>query len=136
MNKSVIICLVDDDDVYKFTFTKKLKGSNIPKKILMFSDGEEALDFMLDNLSNNAALPDVIFLDINMPVMDGWEFLEEFVEIKPKVGKEITIYMVSSSIDPVDYERATKISEVSDYLVKPVEEEQIQDIIERMNLDK
>lgn len=132
MSRSVIICLVDDDDVYKFTFTKTLKSAKIPKKILMFSDGEEALDFMLDNLSNQSALPDVIFLDINMPIMDGWEFLEEFVELKPKVGKEITIYMVSSSIDPVDFEKAKKISAVSDYLIKPVNEDELLVIIEKM----
>ncbi|AEV31937.1 Response regulator receiver domain protein [Owenweeksia hongkongensis DSM 17368] len=129
MNKPFIICLIDDDDIYQFTFTKGLKGNKIAKRILVFSDGEEAIDFMLDNVSNPEALPDVIFLDINMPVMDGWEFLEEFVELKPKVGKEITIYMVSSSVDPADVDRAKAISDVSDYLIKPVGEDQLQKII-------
>jgi len=130
MTKPFIICLIDDDDIYQFTFTKGLKSSKIAKRILVFSDGEEAMDFMLDNVSNPEALPDVIFLDINMPVMDGWEFLEEFVELKPKVGKEITIYMVSSSVDPADVDRAKAISDVSDYLIKPVGEDQLSKIIE------
>ncbi|WP_417608817.1 response regulator [Owenweeksia hongkongensis] len=130
MNKPFIICLIDDDDIYQFTFTKGLKSKKVAKRILVFSDGEEAIDFMLDNVSNPDALPDVIFLDINMPVMDGWEFLEEFVELKPKVGKEITIYMVSSSVDPADVDRAKAISDVSDYLIKPVGEDQLQKIIE------
>lgn len=130
MSKPFIICLIDDDDIYQFTFTKGLKSSKVAKRILVFSDGEEAMDFMLDNVSNPEALPDVIFLDINMPVMDGWEFLEEFVELKPKVGKEITIYMVSSSVDPADVDRAKAISDVSDYLIKPVGEDQLSKIIE------
>ncbi len=129
MAKPFIICLIDDDDVYQFTFTKSLKGNKIAKKILVFSDGEEAIDFMIDNISNTEILPDVIFLDINMPVMDGWEFLEEFVELKPKVGKEITVYMVSSSVDPADVNRAKAISDVSDYLIKPVAEDQLGKII-------
>ncbi|WP_417611809.1 response regulator [Owenweeksia hongkongensis] len=132
MNKSVVFCLIDDDDIYQYTFTRKLKRTNIPKKILVFSDGEEAIDFMSDNLSNIAEIPDIIFLDINMPVMDGWEFLEEFVKLKPKVGKEVTLYMVSSSVDPRDMERAQKISAVSDYLIKPVTETQILELMTKM----
>jgi CheY-like chemotaxis protein len=94
---------------------------------MVFSDGEEALDFMLDNLHKE--LPDVIFLDIDMPIMDGFEFMEEYVKIKPKLGKKITIYMVSSSVDPVDIDRAKKISEITDYIVKPITQDQLTYII-------
>lgn len=130
--KSFVICLVDDDDVYQFTFTKGLKNNQIAKKILVFSDGEEAIDFMIDNIASPEELPDVIFLDINMPVMDGWQFLEEYVELKPKVGKRITIYMVSSSVDPTDMDRAKKMSDISDYLIKPVSHEQLNEIIQEL----
>lgn len=132
MTKPFIICLIDDDDIYQFTFTRGLKSNKVAKKILVFSDGEEARDFMRDNVANTEVLPDVIFLDINMPVMDGWEFLEEFVKLKTKVQKKITIYMVSSSVDPADVERAKAISDVSDYLIKPVGESQLTQIIENL----
>lgn len=132
MTKPFIICLIDDDDIYQFTFTRGLKSNKVAKKILVFSDGEEARDFMRDNVANTEVLPDVIFLDINMPVMDGWEFLEEFVKLKTKVQKKITIYMVSSSVDPADVERAKAISDVSDYLIKPVGESQLKQIIENL----
>jgi|SRR5690606_33774267 len=132
MTKPFIICLIDDDDIYQFTFTRGLKVNDVAKKILVFSDGEEAIDFMVDNVANTEVLPDVIFLDINMPVMDGWEFLEEFVKLKPKVGKKITIYMVSSSVDPADVDRAKTISDVSDYLIKPVGEDTLTQIIENL----
>jgi len=129
MGKAVVICIVDDDDVYQYTVTRALKSNNLVKKILVFSDGEEALDFVTDNIAKKDNLPDVIFLDINMPIMDGWQFLEEYVKIKPRVGKQITIYMVTSSVDPVDVEKAEKFQEISDYLVKPIQPDQLRELV-------
>ena len=97
--------------------------------MLLFSDGEEALEFMVDNLHNNDELPDIIFLDINMPIMDGFQFMEEYVKIKPELNKKITIYMVSSSVDAVDIERARGISDISDYIIKPIEPKQLTKIM-------
>ncbi len=128
--KKKILCLVDDDDVYQYTFLRQLKGTDFAKDILLFSDGELAMEFIETHINNVELLPDIIFLDINMPIMDGWEFLEEFVQLKPKVGKEILIYMVSSSIDPADIQRAKTIGDVSDYLIKPIVKEHVKAIIE------
>ena len=130
MSSSINVCIVDDDDIYQFTMIKTLKSLKLTNRIKVFSDGEEALDFMLDNLHNDKELPDVIFLDIDMPIMDGFEFMEEYVKLKPKLGKKITIYMVSSSVDPVDIDRAKKISEITDYIVKPITQDQLTYIIQ------
>ncbi|WP_111707094.1 response regulator [Lutibacter citreus] len=129
MKKPFIICIVDDDEIYQYTITKTLETHNLSRKVLMFSDGEEALDFMIENVANIKDLPDVIFLDINMPIMDGFQFMEEYVKIAPKVGKNITIYMVSSSVDPIDIERAKKISEISDYIIKPINSKELAEIV-------
>jgi CheY-like chemotaxis protein len=129
MGKAVVICIIDDDDVYQYTVTRALKSHSLAKKILVFSDGEEALDFLSDNIAHKESLPDVIFLDINMPIMDGWQFLEEYVKLKPRVGKKITIYMVTSSVDPIDVERAEKFQEISDYLVKPIQPDQLRELV-------
>jgi len=118
MNNHYNICVIDDDEIYQFTIVKILESIKVDKKIRLFSDGEEALDFMVDNVSKDDELPDVIFLDINMPIMDGFQFMEEYIKLK--MNKKITVYMVSSSVDPVDMERAKKISEISDYIVKPI----------------
>lgn len=132
MIKDVKICIVDDDMVYQFTTQKTIENLNLAHKIIAFYDGEEAINFLLDNLNNVVELPDVILLDINMPIMDGFQFMEEYVKVKPKVGKKITIYMVSSSVDPVDIERANRISEISDYVIKPLKPGQLQSIIESL----
>ena len=120
MNNLFNICIVDDDDIYQFTVMKTLKSLELVKNIIVFSDGEEAINFMLDNINKESELPDVIFLDINMPIMDGFQFMEEYVKLKPKVGKNIIIYMVSSSVDPIDIEKAKNISAISDYIIKPM----------------
>lgn len=65
-------------------------------------------------------LPDVIFLDLNMPVLDGWGFLEEYLLLEPKMSKKIEIYIVSSSISPSELERSQRIPVVTDFLTKPL----------------
>jgi CheY-like chemotaxis protein len=67
-----------------------------------------------------------------MPIMDGFEFMEEYVKIKPKVGKKITVYMISSSVNPVDLEKAKSISEISDYIIKPIKAEKLASIIKEL----
>jgi CheY-like chemotaxis protein len=132
MSKPFIICIIDDDDVYQYTVTRAIEHNKLAKKILVFSDGEEAIQFLVDNISKNENLPDVIFLDINMPIMDGWQFLEEYVNLKPRIGKKITIYLVSSSVDSADLDKAKKISEISDYIIKPIKQEMLKEIIEAL----
>ncbi len=134
MNTKKILCIVDDDDIYKYSIKRTLKNKELTKKILTFSNGEEAIDFMIKNLNENENLPDIIFLDINMPIMDGFQFMEEYVKIKPRVGKEILIYMVSSSIDTYDIKRAKSISEVSDYLMKPISPNELTELLNNFEI--
>jgi CheY-like chemotaxis protein len=129
MSRPLIIFIVDDDEIYKYTMTKTIERQKIAKKILTFSDGEEAINFMIDNVGNSIDLPDIIFLDINMPIMDGFQFMEEYVLLKPRIGKKIVIYMVKSSVDPIDIDRAKKISEISNYIVKPIKADKLSEIM-------
>jgi CheY-like chemotaxis protein len=131
--KPFIVCIIDDDAIYQFTITRTIESQKLAKKILVFSDGEQAIQFLVDNIGNSEHIPDIIFLDINMPIMDGWQFLEEYIHIKPRVGKPITIYMVSSSVDTVDLERAKTISELSDYIIKPITPDRLKSIIEALD---
>ncbi len=120
MKKINTVCIVDDDDVYQFTVKYEIERTHLVDQIKSFSDGEQAIQFLKQVAHSPALLPDILFLDINMPIMDGWDFLEEFAQLNPSLDKKVIIYMVSSSINQKDIERAKKINEVTDYLIKPV----------------
>jgi CheY-like chemotaxis protein len=121
MQKTInTVCVVDDDLIYQFTTKKIIESTKLVEKIITFSDGEKAIEFFYALSENAVDTPDIVLLDINMPIMDGWDFLKEYVMIKPKLSKKITIYLVSSSVHDTDVERAKQMSDVTDYVIKPV----------------
>lgn len=111
--------IVDDDSVYVYGLQKLIALKNYCHNILVFSNGLDALNHLKAVLLREEGLPDVILLDINMPVMDGWQFMEEFAKIDPGNGQKITVYMISTSIEERDMLRAEKISDISGYIIKP-----------------
>jgi CheY-like chemotaxis protein len=123
------ICLIDDDRIYQFTAKRIIELVAPSQKILIFSNGKEAIDFFSKGELQLEQLPDVIFLDINMPIMNGWEFLEAYKDVKTEVRKEITIYMVSSSLDEKDILRSRKFIDVKDFIVKPLDVQQMREIL-------
>jgi CheY-like chemotaxis protein len=129
MNKIKIACVVDDDEIYTFTVTRIIARSEIAEKTIFFHNGRVALDFFIANAKKQEELPDLILLDINMPVLDGWQFLDEYVKMAPRLGKKITVFIVSSSIDEDDYARARAFEVVSDFIVKPLTVEHLHDIL-------
>lgn len=130
--KSVNVFVVDDDDIYQFTIGITLKNISAVNNIRSFSDGAKALEHLLTHQNTNDELPDIILLDINMPVMDGFQFMEEFTELLPKISKNIKVYMVSSSMDPKDIKKVERIEAISDYLIKPVNANQIKEILSEL----
>lgn len=125
MKKIELACIVDDDSIYVFGLKKLIEIHDFCDNILVFKNGHDAIKYLKPVITSSESLPDVILLDINMPVMDGWDFLDEFIKLKPLMAKEVTIYMVSSSIHSKDIEKANSYSEVSGYVIKPVTLEDI-----------
>ena len=123
------ICLIDDDRIYQFTAKRIIELVNPSQKVLVFSNGKEAIDFFTHQAVSNEQLPDVIFLDINMPVMNGWEFLEAYNLMKTSLPKHISIYMVSSSVDEKDKIRS-KSFDVKDFIEKPIDKEMMVEILQ------
>lgn len=119
--KRNIICIVDDDKVYQFTTTKTIEKLNLVDKILSFFDGSQLYAYIQQHIAEEEMLPDVILLDINMPFMDAWQFLDEFENICRQLPKEITLYIISSSISERDILKARSYHHVKDYLVKPIQ---------------
>lgn len=122
---SGIVCLIDDDPIYQFTARMIIQMADPDRKVMSFCNGREALDFFTGNDLGAADLPDMIFLDINMPVMNGWEFLNDYRHISTTLCRKIPVYMVSSSVDEEDVARSKSFECVKDFLTKPLDREQI-----------
>jgi CheY-like chemotaxis protein len=118
-NNNILACLIDDDRVHAFVVERMLKKTSNCRDLLVFNDGTHALHY-IKKTTDIDNIPDIIFLDINMPVMNGWNFLDEFERISDSLPKKIDIYMVSSSKNPFDMARAKTLSLVKDYIPKPI----------------
>lgn len=115
------ICLIDDDDMQHWLNVRIIHSIDKTIEIFSYSSAEIALN----DLMVNKIIPDVILLDINMPLMDGWDFIEE-------VGAReinIPIYMLTSSIDKNDNEKAKKYKVVKGFLNKPLKQEKLESIL-------
>lgn len=126
------LTLVDDDEVFVFLTTRMLEKYQLVDLIKIFDNGYEALVFIKENMDNIESLPDIILLDLSMPIMDGWQFLDEFVKINPKIGKKITVFICSSSISPDDVARAKSINAVSDFIIKPMTKDKLIEMIKNL----
>lgn len=125
-----LACIIDDDKVYVNLVKKIIETKKLCENLMVFRDGKQSIDYfeaLMENMKEDR-IPDIIFLDLNMPVMDGWEFLERFTKIKNKFNKVITLYVVSSSINPLDVKRAKSLSSVKDYLIKPINIAELENI--------
>ncbi len=100
------IFVIDDDSIMVFGIKKILSSVVICDAIKTFGNGQLALDAILELLRKKEEIPDIIFLDINMPIMDGWQFLEEFIALP--IQKKVRINIVTSSIDNYDRENWQK----------------------------
>lgn len=130
MNQIQSLYLIDDDTVFHYLTNKIIRETKKVVSIVSFYNGAEAIEMLTLAQNSNARLPDVILLDLSMPIMDGWEFLEEFShKIKPK-NQPIIIYIVSSSISPTDIQRVNHYKSVKDFIIKPITREKFNYIID------
>lgn len=128
MNKFNTIFVVDDDLVYHFIIKKLFSKCNINVETKYFFNGLEAIDELKEKVETDK-VPDLILLDINMPIYDGWQFLDEFRKLKENITKEITVYLVSSSNDISDLNKYKMYQdEVKKFYYKPMTQEDFETI--------
>lgn len=129
MKKIDIIALIDDDPAFVYITEKIIEKTNQFREVMVFDNGLNALNYLKENIGNSLHLPNIIFLDLSMPVMDGWQFLEEYALLNIENKSKITVYICSSSISPYDITRAKSISEVTDFIIKPITKEKLTEIV-------
>lgn len=131
MKKFNFIMLVDDDETCNYITEKMIAKLNVSGHTMSVKNGKEALDFIAEHCPEGVEMcPDVILLDINMPVMNGLEFLEEFYnhESLKKYADKINIYMLTSSDNPADIDKIRQYR-VKGYISKPMTPDKIMNIM-------
>lgn len=122
MNKLSFL-LIDDDQVFNFIHKKQIMRSKIEKDIVDYTSPFKALDY-LKNISFDQ-LPDVILLDINMPELNGFEFVERLIKERHEIEDKLNIFVVTSSLNPTDYQQAKKFDCIKGFYDKPIDFEKV-----------
>jgi len=126
----MILAIIDDDEINHFIIKRMI--NKISDKIIIhsFYEVEKGLDFIHTNETQLANLPQIIFLDINMPGLDGWYFIEHLEKMQYKLYNP-DIYMVSSSVHQKDLDKAKSSGYIKKYLTKPISQQTLNDILEK-----
>jgi CheY-like chemotaxis protein len=126
------ILLIDDDEATNFLNQLVIEQCGYVDKVIIKQSGREALEYLSSVSSENKMVtrPDVIFLDINMPAMDGWEFLEEYKKLNEEQKGKMMIVMLTTSLFKEDKERAASVPGVSGFENKPLTKEKLESVME------
>ncbi|RVT98346.1 response regulator [Mucilaginibacter limnophilus] len=128
-NKTISVLLVDDDEINNFISIKLIKKAILNTDITACLNGRFAIDQLVTlQKKDPSSLPDYILLDINMPIMNGWEFLDEYMRLGIDPLKKTKIFIISSSVFSNDISKAKSYPLVEDFISKPLNVERIKEI--------
>jgi CheY-like chemotaxis protein len=123
------VFLIDDDPIFIHLARKIIGTIDNTLLIDVFSDGELAIGHINAVKNDASALPEFIFLDLNMPVLDGWGFLEAYSAMRDKLDKNIELYILSSTISADDIARALAYPVTKGFLIKPLDKAKMEEIL-------
>jgi len=128
MSKKVLNCvmLIDDNTDDNFYHERVIKKNNAAHKVISIESAKEAIDYLKKEENVH---PDLIFLDINMPEMNGWEFIEEYEKLEERFRSKVVVIMLTTSDNPDDQARAQKLKVLADFKTKPLTKEMLNEIM-------
>ncbi len=133
MNVLKQIMLIDDDEVYNFICSETIKKILNIKDIITYTSSQNGLNFLAKSIADKAQLPDLIFIDINMPILDGWSFIEEYQKMSSDIAQKVLIYIQSSSVYDEDIEKSKTYAVIDGFITKPLSLAQLMEIKEKFS---
>ena len=115
--------VVDDDDVNLYIMTRLVERTAYKTNMITKTDGNAGIDYLKELIENNEPLPSLILVDINMPVSDGWEFLDNYRQLT--IQQNIDVYILTSSVFDIDIERSKEYEFLSGFISKPITVEKL-----------
>jgi CheY-like chemotaxis protein len=129
MKRPIRFVVIDDDRINNLLCKIVIEKVASNCEIKSFESPEEGLEYFKEGYTNNG-VPTVLFLDINMPTWSGWDYLDNFDMLEKDIKDQVIVFMLSSSVDPSDKQRAVDNKNVTGYLEKPITTEKIEIILE------
>ncbi|MDI1255025.1 MAG: response regulator [Flavobacterium sp.] len=114
------VMVIDDNEIDMFITSRIIENSNFTKTILKYLMPEKALLFLKENQQNLSVLPQIIFLDIHMPLMDGFEFLEHYMQLSDTLKSNCKVFIVSSTCDNMDIAKVQNEKNIEGFQEKPI----------------
>lgn len=114
------VFIIDDDPIHQRIAQIMIAKHELFDEYTSYTEPDLALEYLRKNEKNEKSLPDVILLDLNMPVMDGWDFLEAFEKFEAELSKNVRVFIVTSSVDDKDKLRSKTFSCVKGFISKPL----------------
>lgn len=136
MKKIKKVLVIDDDQINNIIFEKLSAIADFADEVVTCISAVDGLDYLQNIQKNNEEPPGFIFLDIRMPIVNGWEFLERFQKFREQYFQNTSIYMLTSSSDQSDVNKAKNFTIVSDYIVKPLSIEALNEIKEKYQVEQ
>lgn len=129
------IMVIDDNEIDRYIAQMNIEGEEFASDIVLQESAKSALDYLKSLEQTPEELPEIIFLDIRMPDMDGFGFLDEYNKLPEVIRKKSIIMMLSSSLNPEDHEKANTNEYVSRFLTKPLDKVKLDQIKAIQNQD-
>ena len=124
------VLLIDDDEATNFLHKLVIQRSGYAEEIVAYQNAEEALSYLGTEKSGRYPQPDLIFLDINMPRMNGWEFMDAYAGLSEEQRGKVVVMMLTTSLNPDDKEKANGIENITGFLTKPLTKQMLEGVLE------
>ncbi|WP_343533684.1 response regulator [Pedobacter sp.] len=130
-SSKINLLVIDDDDINIFIISKIVEKTGYDVEICAKHNGQLAIDYIKDLVDSQQALPQLVLIDINMPILNGWEFIEAFEALDLKATNDM--YMLSSSVYENDIEKAKSYKSVKGFISKPLSIDRLKELLAAIN---